>query len=217
MTEPEKKRVTRGEDGKYRWVCEMSLFKKPTFFLLVWKIFFFIFAGVFAFMIILGFINGVDYLPDGFISDLKFLGYFLIGMTVVVGIGFLIYAAMMGGKYVVEFEMDEKGVLHRQIESQAKKAKKIAGATVIAGLATGRPSAVGAGIAASRTEMYSEFSKTKKVKASPRSGIIRIRAGLGHNQVYAPREDFDFVKDFIISHCVNLKNKKGLSKKSLFP
>ena len=38
-------RVTLGNDGKYRWTYEMSLFKNPTIFLLIWKIFFFIFPS----------------------------------------------------------------------------------------------------------------------------------------------------------------------------
>ena len=32
-------RVTRGEDGVYRWVYEVNLFTHPTYFFLVWKIF----------------------------------------------------------------------------------------------------------------------------------------------------------------------------------
>ncbi len=209
MAEQYGKRVTRGEDGKYRWVCEISLFKNPTFFLLIWKIFFFIILAIFAFMMIVGIFDGTDFWPNGFLSNLKFLGYFLVGMTVLVGLGYLIYAAMMGGKYVVEFEMDDKGVLHRQVEYQAKRAKKVANAAVIAGLATRRLSTVGAGMAAQRTEMYSDFSKTRKVKAYPRRGLIKVNGRLDHNQVWVPREDFDFVKDFIISRCGNLKSKKA--------
>ena len=37
--------VTQCEDGKYRWSYAMSLYKNPTIFLLVWKIFFFILSS----------------------------------------------------------------------------------------------------------------------------------------------------------------------------
>ena len=48
--------ITLGTDGKYRWVYEMSLFKNPTVFILVWKIFFFIMLGgfVLAFLVSVG-------------------------------------------------------------------------------------------------------------------------------------------------------------------
>ena len=139
------------------------------------------------------------------LETLKIMGYFLIGMTVIVVVSYLIYAAVMGGSYIVEFEMDGKGISHRQIASQAKKARKIAAATVVAGLAAGRVSTVAAGINSSRTEMYSDFSLVRKVKACPKRNTIKVNAPLSHNQVYALKEDFDFVKDYIISHCPNLK------------
>jgi len=191
-------RVTLCDDGKYRWTYEMSLFKNPTIFLLIWKIFFFIFLGVFAVVNISDFIK---WGPEKALENLPVLGYLLLGMTAVVGLGYLVYAAIMGGKYVVEFEMDEKGVNHRQIASQAEKAKKLGRATAIAGAASGRIGAAGAGINAQRTEMYSEFAKVRKVRAYPRRGLIKVNELLGHNQVYAAKEDFEFVKDYIVSRC----------------
>ena len=58
---------------------------------------------------------------------------------------------------------------------------------------------------ATRTEMYSDFSKTRKVKSYPRRNLIKVNGLLSRNQVYAMSEDFEFVKDYIISHCENLK------------
>jgi len=198
-------RVTQEEDGKYRWVYEMSLFKNPTVFLLVWSIFFFIFIAIFAVMTI---VDLIEWGPNKVVENLPFLLYFLLGMTVVVALGYLLYAAIMGGKYIVEFEMDEKGILHRQIASQAKKSKKIGEVAATGGILTGRYSAAGAGIGAQRTEMYSDFSKTKKVTARRMRNLIKVNGLLSHNQVYVQKEDFDFVKDYIISHCPNLKTKK---------
>ena len=72
------------EDGKYRWIYEMSLFKNPTVIILVWKIFFFILLGIFAFVMLMdvfsGYMNG-----ERFLETLKILGYFIIGMTVLEG------------------------------------------------------------------------------------------------------------------------------------
>ena len=198
-------RVERCEDGKYRWTYEMSLFKNLTFFFLVWKIFFFIIVGVFAFMMIIDAFEWPAEFSARILETLKIFCWFLIGMTVIVVISYLIYAAVMGGSYIVEFEMDEKGIRHRQIASQAKKAKKIAAATVVAGIAAGRVSTVAAGLNSSRTEMYSDFSRVRKVISCPRKSTIKVNAPFSHNQVYALKEDFDFVKDYIVSHCPNLK------------
>ena len=205
MKETLSTRVEKCGDGKYRWTYEMSLFKNLTFFFLVWKIFFFIIFGVFAFMIIIDAFEWPAELGVRILETLKIFCWFLIGMTVLVVIAYLIYAAVMGGSYIVEFEMDEKGIRHRQIASQAKKAKKTAAATVVAGLATGRVSTVAAGLNSSRTEMYSDFSRVRKVIACPRRSTIKVNAPFSHNQVYVLKDDFDFVKDYIVSHCPNLK------------
>lgn len=202
---PRSERVTLCEDGKYRWVYSMSLFKDPSVFLLIWKIFFFIILGIFAFTTLIdGFEWGFS--SDSLLGNLKMFGVFTGGMTVLTLIGYLVYAAIMGGKYTVEFEMDGNGVNHRQIEEQAKKARKIGQAASLAGAAGGSLSTVGAGMNV-RTEMYSDFSKTRKVKLYKRRGLIKVNSGLDHNQVYVKKEDFDFVANFVISHCPNLKKR----------
>ena len=192
------------EDGKYRWVYEMNLFKNPTIFMLIWKIFFFIILGIFAFMVLIQSGNS-RFWWVGFLNVAKVFGYILIGMTVLSALGYLLYAAIMGGSYIVEFEMDEKGVTHKQIASQTKNAKKLGAATMIAGAASGRIGTVGVGLNAQRTEMYTEFAKVRKVKAYPRRHLIKVNERLEHNQVYAAKEDFAFVKDYIVSHCPNIK------------
>ena len=194
-------RAALSPDGKYRWTYSKSLFKDPTIFLLIWKIFFFILLGIVAFILLLGLIDGS--LPS--LRDLAVFGYILLGMTLLVGVGYLLYALIMGGYYTVEFEMDEKGINHRQIAAQAEKAKKLGKATALAGAASGRIGAIGAGIGAQRTEMYTDFSKVRKVKTYPRRDLIKVNERFGHNQVYASKDDFVFVSDYIISHCKNVK------------
>lgn len=190
--------IVLGEDGVYRWTYAMSLFRNPTVFLLIWKIFFFVFLGIFAFMILL---TGIE---DGFqaetvLSFLRFGGIFLLGMTALCLIGYLLYAAIMGGKYIVQFEMDETGVNHKQIDKQAKKAAGIAEAAMIAGALAGSRGAVSAG-ATARTEMYSEFARVRKVRLYPRRHLIKVNQLLNKNQVYAAPEDYAFVRDYILRH-----------------
>ena len=196
------------EDGKYRWIYEVNLFTNPTYFVLVWKIFFFIFLGIFAVTMIFDAVEWSDFFPDRLLADLKFLGIFVAGMTVITALGYFIYAVIMGGKYIVEFEMDENGINHCQIAAQAKKARMISRATIAAGLAAGRLSTVAAGMNARRTEMYSDFSKVKKLKIHPRRRLIKLNSLFSHNQVYASKENFEFVKEFIVSHCTKVKTVK---------
>ena len=117
-------------------------------------------------------------------------------------LGYLLYAAMMGGKYCVIFTMDENGVIHEQIPEQAKKARKLGILTAGAGLATGRLSTIGLGInVANRTSMYSDFKCVRSVKKGLWGNVIKIREILSNNQVYTHDEDFDFVYNYIREHC----------------
>ena len=198
--------ITFCTDGKYRWQYDVNLFKNPTIFLLVWKIFFFITLGIFSIAIIHDSISWRTRLREQLLYDLRFFAYFLIGMTVVVVLGYLLYAAIMGGKYCIIFEMDENGINHKQIPEQAKKAKKISKATMLAGAASGNFTTIGVGMNAARTEMYSDFSRVRKVKAYPRRDLIKVNCRLSHNQVYAHKKDFEFIRGYITTHCPNLKH-----------
>ncbi len=200
-------RVKPGQDGVYRWIYEMSLLKNPTIFLLVWKIFFFILLAAALIAMIHDAFDYADFFPVIFLQQLKIWGIVFAGMTVLVALGYLLYAAIMGGKYVVLFEMDEKGVNHKQLPKQAKKAEKIAALTVLGGLAAGNPTTVGVGLNSARTEMYSEFRSVRKVKGYPHRGLIKVNGVLSHNQVYVQKDDYDFVKGYIESRCDKINKK----------
>lgn len=60
-------------------------------------------------------------------------------------------------------------------------------------------------LAAAKQESYTDFQRVRRVVARPRLHLIKVNERLEKNQVYVPREDFDFVLDFIRSHCPNLK------------
>ena len=192
------------EDGKYRWTYEKSLFKDPSIFLLICKVLFIPFLIIFIFVNLVSIGSG-DFFPDGFLNNLKIFGIVFLVLAALTVVSFLIYAGIMGGKYIVDFEMDEKGINHIQTPSQAKKAVKLGKVTSLAGSYAGRPAFTGAGIGAQRTEMYSDFSKVRKVKFYPKRNTIKVNGLLNHNQVYTSPEDFSFVSDYIISHCTNLK------------
>ena len=189
-------------DGKYRWTYELSLWKDASIFILVWKIIFFVILGIFALMIIMNIVEW-GWKTENIRGILQFFLYFVIGMTVLLVLGYSLYALIMGGKYKALFEMDEQGINHAQLPEQAKKAKIISELTVVAGLLSRRPTTVGVGLISARTEMYSEFSRVREVKAYPSSHLIKVNGRFMHNRVYAAPEDFDFVLDYIMSRCPN--------------
>lgn len=199
--------IILGSDGKYRWVYEMSLFRNPTIFLTVWKIFIFVALGIFAVLLLIDLAEG--YLDgEKLLNFLKFFGIALLGITALVGVSCLIYAAIMGGKYIVLFEMDENGINHAQVPSQAKKAGGISAAAFTVGLLTGNHTAFIGGMAASNTQMYTGFSQTRKVRFYPRRDLIKIRQLLFRNQIYAKKEDFAFVQSYILARVPD-KSKPG--------
>ena len=68
--------IILGSDGKYRWVYEMSLFRNPTIFLTVWKIFIFVALGIFAVLLLIDLAEG--YLDgEKLLNFLKFFGAYI--------------------------------------------------------------------------------------------------------------------------------------------
>ena len=190
--------IVLGSDGKFRWVYEMSLFRNPTVFLTVWKIFIFVALGIFVLLLLINLAEG--YLDgETLLSFLMFFGIALAGITALVGISYLIYAAIMGGKYIVLFEMDDNGINHAQVPSQARKARGISSSAFTIGLLTGNHSAFIGGMAAANTSMYTGFSQTRKVRFYPNRDLIKIRQLLFRNQIYAKPEDFAFVQSYILA------------------
>ena len=122
-------------------------------------------------------------------------------------LGYGLYAFIMGGKYCALFEMDGKGVEHKQMKAQVKKAQLIGVLTALAGLAGGRVGTVGQGmmVAGSSGGMYTAFEHVKSIKADKKRSLIKVNETLFKNQVYADGEDFDFALDYIVTHCPQAK------------
>ena len=199
------KEVRLCADGKYRWVYEMHLLKNPTIFLTVLKVMLISIGIVWLFGMIITVFQG-DMNLEWFMFWLKVIGIMLgifVGLAI---ISILIMAAILRGKYVVLFEMDEKEVVHIQMPRQVKKAEVIGLITALVGLAAKNPTTIGAGmLAASKSKSTSVFANVRRVKARRRRNLIKVNQLLFKNQVYVPDEDFDFVYDFIKTRCMNAK------------
>ena len=193
------------QDGKYRWVYEMSMLKNPTILFTVWKVLGIAFGIVFLLMQFMDLFGG-NLSVDGFLHGLTLFALLALVFLVISIIAYVIVAAMYGWKYVVLFEMDEKQIKHIQVSRQHKKAELLGFVTAMAGLKSHNPTAVGMGLqAAARSTSTSEFVHVKSIRSFPGRHVIKISQGLEHNQIYAEGADYDFALRYIISHCPNAK------------
>jgi len=197
------KEVKLCTDGKYRWTYPMNMYKNPTIFLTVCKIFGIIGAVMFVLLNMGAILNGEF---DSIAGTLKYWGIAVLVFLVIALLSYLIVAAMYHGKYIVRFTMDEEHLLHEQIPAQKKNARIIGGALAGAGVLKGSPGRVGQGaMVAAHTSLSSDFSRVRSIKAYRGRSTIKVNERFSKNQVYTTREDFDFVLSFIRAHCPNAK------------
>ena len=197
-------RVALCEDGKYRWTYPLDMLKNPSILFVLLKIF----GILLSIPLLIALISAAANNDWQKIWD-SFLKIWLIVMVVffvIIVISYLIVVWMNGGKYVVNFTMDEKRLIHEQIPVQYDRARKVGLLAALVGIFAKRPAAAGAGaLAASRDSSVSVFDKVRRVKPRRGQNLIKVNQSLERNQVYVPDEDFDFVLDFIRKHCPNAK------------
>lgn len=198
--------ITMCNDGKYRWVYELNMYKSTAIIKEVWR------AMAIAAVIVLGFLFVINIMDNDLMETLQFVGQaacILIGILLVLSVvGYLIFSYMIGGKYCVVFEMDENGINHRQHEKHVKKVQLLGAITAMTGAVGGNLGTAGTGVlAATRTSMYTGFDDVKELEILPKEHLIRLNETLNRNQVYAENEDFAFVADYIKARCRNAKVK----------
>ena len=190
-------------DGKYRWIYELNMWTNTSILRVLLKIFGGIVLVMWGINVIICLVDG-DW--DAFWSFSKVMLIVLGVLLVLTLVSYAILALIYGGKYIVLFEMNERGVLHRQLKSQVKKSQAIGWLSVLSGIASGNPGTIGIGItAATHTETYSGFQSVRSVKPFRKRNLIKVNELLFKNQVYVKDEDFDFVYDYIRSRCPRVK------------
>ena len=187
------------EDGVYRWRYSLNLYRNAVLLWLFYKVF----SCVFAVCVLFGLWRN-DFKFSREATKWVLVGYAV--MIALVTVSYYLYALIQGGRYTWDFEMDENGVNAVQVANEAKRNKMLGAAVAAMGVASGNLSQIGLGTTvAACNGMYSEFATTRKVKPDRKHNTINIRNGMYHNQVFAADEDFDFVLDYITSHCPKLK------------
>lgn len=183
------------QDGVYRWVYELNMLKNTAILGTLLKIFGIIIAAIWL----------VINIADGFSTlweTTKIMALVLVGMCVLVLLAYLMVAGLFGGKYCCLFEMDEQQIAHTQLPRQFKQAQVASWIAILAGVVAGNPTATGAGIlAASRNKLTNRFSNVRSIKAKPSRNTIYVKGTLKSNQIYVEDADFQFVLDFLRSHC----------------
>ncbi len=113
----------------------------------------------------------------------------------------LFIMVVYGGKYDVEFVLDEKGALCRTQARQAKKNKIINTLTVFLGLLTGKPAVAGAGILAqSRQQVFIRWNRVKIAKYKPRQRTVLLQGGWAESiALFCTQENYPMVEQLVMS------------------
>ena len=192
-------------DGKYRWVYEVNMLTNYSILFDVWKVLG-ISIGILVLLFVIIAIFDGDWSFDTLTGMASSLGIVVLVMLVLGLIGYFVYAAISGWKYAVLFIMDEKEVVHQQMPNTVKKGQLIGALTILAGLASGRPGTVGTGILAqSRMSMTSTLANVERIIPCRRMNLIKVNQRFAKNRIYVNDEDFDFVYNFLLTNCKNLK------------
>ena len=207
-------RVTLYEDGVYRWSYVMDMWKNRYMIRLVWKIIVPL-LGLPLLFVAAMVLKNARYLTQQGVAreDLMFhLHGDLVSLYIVAGLFAgvlllteLIYAVcalVMHGQYRVRFEMDESAVALVRNPGTMETINTLGAVAGLIGLVAGKPGAalrVGSTLAVANNTGTSRFESTRRVKRIRKYDVLDLREWFGMNQVYVPKEDYDYVRDFILA------------------
>ena len=202
-------RVTLHEDGVYRWSYDMNMWRNRFMLKHVLKILSAM-CALLSFTMLAAFGPGrltplglalVFALPAGALFAMTLLIYFICAMAT-------------RGNYHLRFEMDERTIA--LIPSTATKQRNHSLATIarIAGMAAGQrnkayrvSSTLGAVGSAGKTA----FADVTRIRQYPDDDVIDLREWFGMNQIYVPKEDYAFVRDFMLARIPEkARNRSGM-------
>lgn len=112
----------------------------------------------------------------------------------------LLLMVVYGGKYEVEFMLDDKGVFCRTQPKQAKRNRVINTLAVVLGLLSGKPAVMGAGILAqSRQEVFIRWNRISKVKYKPHRRTVLLWGGwTEHIALFCTEENYTVIEQAVI-------------------
>ena len=190
-------RVTRGDDGVYRWSYDMDMYHNHYFRNLLLKIVGIICAGLFVLMVGLFAMEGM---MSPLMAGITLL--ILVGIVLLTLLFYYLAAVIMHGVYHLRFEMNDDAVMLIRKASTTNMMNSMAMITMLTSAAAGKPMrgvASGASMSAAASSGLTWFKHVKGMKEYPQYDAVSLRSTDGPNQIWIPKEDFIFVKDFIKS------------------
>ena len=203
--EKEPSSIQRGDDGVYRWNYRLNLYTNYSVLVLVMKV---MLLSVFItwLFVVLCCAWSRGFWMAGFLTLCKGFGLIAAILLALTIPSYYLYALIMGGAYSVNFEMDGNGVKHEQEACQQNRAKIISILVMIIGALGRNHGAMNAGRTAGRPAMmYSDFSKVKSIKPEKKQHLMNVSGRGVFNKVYVADDDYEWVLDFIRSHCPKVK------------
>ena len=197
--------IIKDDNGNYIWDYKLDLNKNKNIFILVMKILTLIFVFIVVAVSCIALFNH-SFSWDSFIFFIKicipsFLLVYLIGF-----ISYWIYSKKLKGEYNVTFVMNEKGIKHIPHEREREYMEDVGKASMLIGGMTNNLGTAGSGLyMATLQEVYSDFNKVVIIKTDRKHDLINVNYLTLNNQVYATKDDYDFVLDYIVNHCPNAK------------
>ena len=208
-------RVTLFDDGIYRWSYDLDMWHNRYMLRMILKILCVV-LGIPTLLIAAMLLKNVlqhhgvpgDELEFYIHGDLLYLyvfGGFWIGMMLLTVIIYAICAAVMRGTLRLCFEMDESAVaLVQSAETKNRNSAlaAVADAVEIAALFSGKSTrslrASSNALRMANESGITPFDSVRKARPQPDHDLIDLRQIFVRNQIYVNREDYAFVRDFIL-------------------
>ncbi len=191
-------------DGKYRWTYDMNLWKD---FSSVWEMvrLFFIMALITWLLL---FLTGIgNHGVAGALRQSAVEAGVLFGIfTALTLIAYPCYSLLMGGRYSILFEMDDKELCHTRMEKQVVHEELVDWLDTINEYL--KSDVIGTALdvrTAASTAMISEFEYVKRIKIDTKESRMTLSGIVTRNKVYTAPEDMQFVCRWIREHCPNAR------------
>ena len=190
-------RVTQGEDGVYRWSYDLDMYQNPYLRNVVLKI-----AGILCLVLYL--LTLTLFSQDGLSLRIALiLGLVYLGVVLLAAAIYYICAAVMHGNYHLQFEMDENAIVLIRKESTQRFMNLVSDAAVM------MDRRVGHNLQSAAQSGYTEYKQVRAMTPRPQYDAINLRELTGANQIWIPREDYDFVREYIWTHLTDKARKRS--------
>lgn len=187
------KRVTRFEDGSYRWSYDVNLKTDPT----LWHILLLIPAGcAVVFILTERIANRGRPIP---LSGLPVLLGVLALVTALIWVVYRIFRAALHDRYTLGYAMDEKAIVMVYTPGMQRYMRAVG--------------AVGQAIRAPAQYVSSQpdaipLRKIRSLREYPERNMISIRSGITFLQIWVPGEDYAWLTAYLREHRNSARPKR---------